>query len=258
MLEQVIGLAEQTGKEIMEIYARGVILSHEKGDKSPVTDADVVAHKYILGELTSTGIPVLSEEGEVLVDAERMWIVDPLDGTKDFLARTGDFSVMIALVENDVPVLAVVHAPALGATYAAERGKGAFVRDAAGERKLHVSGHEAYGGRLIASAHHFSPLMSLVGEKLHALLSRRGSNGVKAGLIANGEGDYMFNDAPLSVWDIAAPQLIITEAGGKVTDTGGEEIRYDSGKLRSEHGFVGSNGVAHARVLEAIKELRNG
>lgn len=252
MLEHIVAVAQKAGEKIMAVYAQESIASRVKNDMSPVTEADMIADESIRTDLVGTNIPILSEEGELQTDVERVWIVDPLDGTKDFMARSGDFSVMIALIEHHLPVLAVVHAPALGVTYTAERGKGTFVKD----DRLQVSSHQAHGGRFVASAHHFSSMMVSVGEALHATVTRRGSNGIKAGLVARGEADYMFNDAPLSEWDIAAPHLIITEAGGTVTDIQGNPIRYGNLARRSEFGFVGSNGVSHAALLDAIRAER--
>ncbi len=256
MIVHAIEAARRAGKVIMEEYAHGAGV-RVKENGTPVTTADTRSHTVIVECLRATQIPIMSEESDLLpekISPERVWIVDPLDGTKDFIDRTSDFSVMIALVERGVVTVSVVFAPAHDILYRAERGRGAFVCDAAGERRCVVSARPPEGGRFVASAHHFSPLMQLVGESLNSSTTRRGSNGVKGGLIAEGDAEYMFNEADLPVWDIAPVDLIVSEAGGKVTDMEGKVFSYQC--LDRTSGIVISNNVAHMALVGSISHLR--
>jgi len=256
MIEHAIKAVRRAGEVIMDEYERGVV-ARLKRDGSPVTIADSRSHNVIIECLQTTHIPILSEEarsGSKEVSSEHMWIVDPLDGTKDFIDHTVDFSVMVALVEHGVVVVGVVFAPARGILYRAERGKGVFVHDTAGERRCIVSTNSLEGGRCVASAHHFSPLMQSVGDSLDSSITRRGSNGIKGGLIAEGAAEYMFNEATLPVWDIAPVDILVSEAGGVVTDVEGKKLSYEH--LGHTSGIVVSNGVAHAELIDTIAHLR--
>ncbi|MFZ2886916.1 MAG: 3'(2'),5'-bisphosphate nucleotidase CysQ [Minisyncoccia bacterium] len=252
MIEDIIALAVKAGEKILETYEREATIII-KDDKSPVTEADLASHAIIIEGLASTGIPILSEEGELISETKRLWLVDPLDGTKDFIGKSGEFAVMIALVEDGKPTLAVVHAPALGKTYFAEKGKGSFVRDTGGERQLQVSNHETEGARFLASQYHFSTAMEEIAHRIKSVVLRHGSIGLKAGGVAAGEGEYVIHLADLHPWDTAVSELLITEAGGRVTDIQGNSIEYFSNS--KSKGFVGSNGVVHDDVIHAIQEI---
>ncbi len=230
-----------------------------KKDNSPVTLADGEAHSILLTLLSTTGIPVLSEEDAKrtpLPYPHRIWIIDPLDGTKGFLKRTDDFSVMIALVEDGLPILAVVDVPVMKKCYFATRGGGAFVEDTGGIHALHVSSRTRPHLRGLISVNHAAPYMFDVCTKLEvAETVAVGSVGIKAGYIAEDLADFYLTRGALGEWDVCAPELILTEAGGMVTDEHGTSICYGNEDHRIQHGIVFSNGVCHGNVLTALEEV---
>jgi 3'(2'),5'-bisphosphate nucleotidase len=218
-------IAEQAGQLIMTVYQRDFAIQ-DKQDASPLTEADLLAHQYIvasLGELTPE-IPVLSEEsadvaGEIRCGWSRYWLVDPLDGTKEFIKRNGEFTVNIALIESGVPVLGVVHAPALGVSYWGAQGQGAFKQ--AGQeppRPIHVTAPPAgnqpwhvVGSRSHASAE----LQEFVERMANAELVSMGSS-LKLCLVAEGAADLYPRLGPTSEWDTAAAHAVVNAAGGQV------------------------------------------
>ncbi len=262
-MDELLILARLAAKE-----ASAVILPYYgdtrfelKDDKSPVTAADKAAHETLMSHLTKTGIPILSEEAEgiELPYPNKLWIIDPLDGTKGFLKHTDDFSVMVALIENGRPVLSVVHAPILNKHYWGMLGGGSFVEDTHGVHKLTVSGRTPPELRGIVSVNHSAPYMFDVCEKLEVTEQIAvGSIGIKAGYIAEDLADFYLTRGALGEWDVCAPELILTEAGGKVTDEQGNELCYGNSDHRIKHGVIFSNGTCHTDVLTAFKEVTGG
>ncbi len=252
LLKKVIHAAQEAGDEIMRLYT--VTEFETKADGSPVTIADMRSNEILTTHLASTNIPILSEEsmGIPLPYPERLWIIDPLDGTKDFIKKNGDFSVMIGLLEHGKPVLGVVYAPAHKALYYAMRGAGAFVERDGIVTPLAVSQRSDQDLRLIRSVNHFSPRMEAVGKKLSATFHPHGSIGIKAGLVSEDIGDFFFSWGNLGEWDVCAPEIILTEAGGTVTDCLGNPLSYGTVTHKIEHGLVFSNGACHTRLLQAI------
>ncbi len=248
--------AKKAGDAIVLHY--GTDAFELKNDKSPVTKADTAADAVLEEMLRSTGIPILSEEDALrtsLPYPEQLWIIDPLDGTKGFLNHTDDFSVMLALVEHGRPLLAVVHAPILGKHYFAIKGGGAFVEDAMGTRPLRVSTRVSPELRGLVSVNHTAAYMFDVCNKLSVIETVAvGSVGIKAGYIAEDRADFYVNRGALGEWDVCAPELILTEAGGLVTDEHGELLFYGSEDHRIKHGVIFSNGACHESVLSALRE----
>jgi 3'(2'), 5'-bisphosphate nucleotidase len=219
---------------------------------------DTEAHDIIMTFLTDTDIPILSEEaeGHALPHPERVWIVDPLDGTMGFIKQTGDFSTMIALLHHGRPVLAVVDAPVLKEHYYAVRGEGSFLETPDGTTRLTVSDRIIPNLRSVMGIHHQAPYMETVETLLHA--STRvtvGSVGIKAGYIGADRGDYYLTRGALGEWDVCAPELILTEAGGTVTDTDGNPLFYGNADFRINRGAVFSNGKAHDAILTALASI---
>ncbi len=257
-MEQLLELAKTAARE-----CGGVIMSHYgnatitiKEDSSPVTQADMEANEILLSMLRETGFPILSEEtlGISLPYPETMWVIDPLDGTMGFIKNTDDFSVMIALLQNGKPLLSVVYAPALGKLYYALTGKGSFVEDKEGIRKLRVSDRTVPHLRAIYSVNHVAPYMQTIAGILNvSTIIPMGSVGVKAGLIAEDIGDYYLTQGALGEWDICAPELILTEAGGTATDGLGNSLVYGNVDYRIQNGVIFSNGQCHEEVLCALR-----
>lgn len=234
LLEAVERIAREAGDAIMNVYARDFSVE-EKEDKSPLTEADQAAHNVIVRGLKvlPVQLPILSEEdigGFSGVNAQgRYWLVDPLDGTKEFIKRNGEFTVNIALIENGVPVLGVVTAPALGTAYVAAEGLGAFKVDEDGQRHvIQVAGKPAEGAtwRVVGSRSHPSPdlaaWLDTLGE--HEMLPMGSS--LKLCLIAEGKADAYPRLGPTCLWDTGAAHAVVRYAGGRVDTLEGQPLSY--------------------------------
>jgi len=221
LLDKALAIALEAGQRILAVYNSEFAVTH-KDDQSPLTDADLASHRYITTALTQLkpAVPCLSEEAadipfEKRRQWPRYWLVDPLDGTKEFVKRNGEFTVNIALIEGHRPILGVVHAPALDLTYGAAEGVGAFAfRE--GRRVPIRTRKPPVPPVYVVSRSHKNP-------ELEALLSRapahtpvsRGSS-LKFCLVAEGNADFYPRTGPTSEWDTAAGQCLVEQAGGTV------------------------------------------
>jgi 3'(2'), 5'-bisphosphate nucleotidase len=240
LLTSVERIALDAGAAIMSVYARDFSIE-EKEDKSPLTEADKAAQDVIMAGLTALpeDIPVLSEEdaeGFAGADAKgRYWLVDPLDGTKEFIKRNGEFTVNIALIENGRPVLGVVVAPALEVSYLAAEGVGAFkVKWEAGKANermpIRVAGKPAEDAiwRVVGSRSHPSPDLAewLTQLGRHDMVPMGSS--LKLCLVAEGAADVYPRLGPTCLWDTGAAQAVVEQAGGSVETREGQPISYDN------------------------------
>lgn len=247
-LNRVASVARAAGDTIMAIYSRDFTVC-EKEDLSPLTEADLAAHSQITEtlQLLTPGIPILSEESAETFrgpNAEQQyWLVDPLDGTKEFIKRNGEFTVNIALIENGKPILGVVHSPALGLLYSAANSLGAFKTDSAGKTSpIRVARH-ALGTpwKVVSSRSH-------TGDGLNEWLETLGKyeiipmgSSLKFCLVAEGKAHLYPRFGPTSLWDTAAAQCIVEQAGGKVIDPTGSPLNYQYfGRLLNPY-FVASS-----------------
>lgn len=253
LLKVAVTAVREAGEAVMELYETTDF--ETKSDGSPLTVADTRANEILTAHLKETEVPILSEEsaGIPLPYPSRLWIIDPIDGTRDFLAKTGDFAVMVGLLEGGRPVLGVVYAPALGKLYYATRSGGSFLEHNGTTQRLTVSNRATSNLRCIRSVHHFNPRSASVIEKLEAQELPHGSIGIKAGYIAEGHGEFSFSWGKLGEWDVCAPEIIATEAGGRVTDVSGRPLAYGTEDHRIEGGMVFSNGACHEAVLTAMR-----
>jgi 3'(2'), 5'-bisphosphate nucleotidase len=233
LLNLAADLAKQAGAIILAVRARGFDTMH-KSDASPVTEADHAAEAHIVAGLrrATPDIPVVAEEemaaGHVPSAATQMWVVDPLDGTKEFSALRDDFAVNIGLVRGGVAVLGVVGAPALGDLYGGIVGVGAWKRTAAGERRISARAVPEAGLDVIASrAHANDERLSayLAGRKVNSILNV--GSALKFCRVAEGAADLYPRFGRTMEWDTAAPQAVLEAAGGavRVAETG-EHLRY--------------------------------
>ena len=231
----VAAIARRAGEAILAVYEGEFAVTH-KDDRSPLTEADLAAHRVIdaaLGELDSS-LPVLSEESAHIPWAQRRewqryWLVDPLDGTREFVKRNGEFTVNIALVERGVPVLGVVHAPVRGDLAHAAHGQGATLeRPGAAPRELATRVGKAGVLRVAGSRSHGDPRMERFLQRVgaHELLALGSS--LKFLLLADGSADVYLRYGPTSEWDTAAGQGVLEAAGGRVTDLALEPLRYNT------------------------------
>jgi 3'(2'), 5'-bisphosphate nucleotidase len=232
---EITAIARAAGAEIMQIYSSGDFGTRSKTDNSPLTEADLRAHRLIVGRLgtLTPAIPVLSEESATVAFSERArwsryWLVDPLDGTKEFLSRNGEFTVNIALIEHHVPVLGVVYAPARDVLYEGTAA-GAFRTTGDGPRdRIAVAARAATPLRVVGSRSHR-------GDSLDAVLTRVGAHtlvaigsSLKLCMVAEGSADFYPRLGPTSEWDTAAAHAVVLAAGGDVIDLDGHPLRYNT------------------------------
>jgi 3'(2'), 5'-bisphosphate nucleotidase len=248
-LDAARAAAAAAGRRILDVYERGFEVA-EKDDGSPLTEADRAAHEVIVARLhaLTPDIPVLSEESAKLDYRERaswsrFWLVDPLDGTKEFINRNGEFTVNIALIDGQRPVLGVVYVPVLGVIYSGCIGLGAFKQKS--ECKPEIIRVRRYsGGRpiVVASRSHAGPetgaFLKSIGE--HDVVSMGSS--LKFCLVAEGTADIYPRLGPTMEWDTAAAQCVVEAAGGRVTDIGRRPLSYNKESLLNPWFLVSGAG----------------
>ncbi len=231
--EGVIDIVRAAGDAIMEVYRQDFAVEH-KDDRSPLTQADLAAHRIIVAglEILTPGVPVLSEESASLPWSERQawtryWLVDPLDGTREFVKKNGEFTVNIALIDSHEPVFGVVYAPVLAELLYGERGRGAFKRAGGEDVPLHTRRPAVSPLRVAASRSHLD-------ERTAALLTRLGEvetqslgSSLKFCRIAEARIDVYPRFGPTSEWDTAAAQALVEAAGGVVLELDGRPLRYN-------------------------------
>ena len=216
--------------------------------------------RTLLNEFPDDGI--LAEEStdtERRLEKDRVWLIDPMDGTKNFIQRDGDFAVQIGLAVNGESVVGVVYQPDRDVLYRAVRGGGSWIEtaDRAAER-MTVSNATDFREMVLASSRsHPSPRMERVRAQFGFKSElRRGSVGVKIGLITERQADlYMHLSPSTKQWDTCAPQIILEEAGGRLTDLFGQPLRYNGVRIDNRNGIVATNGAAHEMVIENLKPL---
>lgn len=267
-LETAIKLAREAGAKILEYYALEIIAEEKLGADNffePVTAADRAASRMIVAGL-SEAFPedgILSEEEvddiAARISAERAWIIDPIDGTKGFIHKNGDFGVQIGLAEAGAAVLGVVYLPARDKLYYAVKGSGAFlVSEGKDPERLRVSDKTDLGSmRLAVSSSHPSARMQEVVRKLGITKVRQnGSVGLKVGLIAEQVCDIYIHLSPRTkFWDTCGPEVILKEAGGMLTDIFGEPHKYDLADVQNHNGILATNGVSHDDVVDTLRPI---
>jgi 3'(2'), 5'-bisphosphate nucleotidase len=232
-LDRVIPIARAAGAIIMQVYATAFEVA-AKHDASPVTEADTRAEALIEAELArlAPDVPIISEEavsaGRVPIFAERFWLVDPLDGTREFVARNGEFTVNVALIEHGRSVLGVVFAPALGRLFAGVVGAQAFEEEGSGRRKPIACRRASTAGLTVVSSRSHADGKALDPYLAGRVVAARRSIGssLKFCLVAGAEADLYPRFGRTMEWDTAAGHAVLAAAGGRVTDLDGAELRY--------------------------------
>jgi 3'(2'), 5'-bisphosphate nucleotidase len=261
-----VALAREAGAAILEFY-EGPLDIQQKSDSDdfePVTQADKIANEMIVSQLARE-FPedgILAEEsvdsGRRL-EKSRVWMVDPMDGTSGFIAGNGDFAVQIGLTIDRKCVMGVVYQPLTGVMYRAVLDGGAWVdRPEFDSERVHVSNSSDLPRmRLAASRSHRSPRMNRVVAALGFREEiRRGSVGIKIGLIVERQCDVYIHLSPRTKqWDTCAPQIVLTEAGGTLTDLFGRPLSYNVADVQNRNGLVATNGAAHDTVIQQLAPL---
>ena len=258
-LETIIDAITKAGDKILEIYESDFQVE-KKDDNSPITKADLESNKIIKESLLQTKIPILSEEDaddKSRTDSDKVWIVDPLDGTQDFVNKTGEFTVMVGLVENHVPIMGLVYWPTEKKLFFAERGLGAFCHDSEGWAKISVRGVEEITEPLaLVSRHHLSDKEKKMLDHLEIKNTANIGSSLKVMEIASGRADiYLTSTNKMKQWDTAASHCIISEAGGKMTDISGNDLIYNTESVNHENGLLVTNGLIHEEVVSKISKL---
>ena len=248
-LPAVIDIARAAGQLILDIYQKKQYEEYIKSDSTPVTSADLAAHKFIVEKLSqlTPDIPVLSEEAaDISLDQrsqwDRYWLVDPLDGTQEFIARSGDFATVIALIENHQPIMGVVYGPVSGVTYYAYQGKGAWKIPDMNE-SVRIMTHKHQGQQqpiaiAISRRQDINRITSRMSSAWNYDLVPLGSAALKACLVAEGAVDCYLRLGPTGEWDTAATQCIVEEAGGRILSTRLEPLSYNERDTLENPNFI--------------------
>jgi len=265
-LKVAVTLAHEAGAAILAHYKKPLLIEQKTSadDVEPVTQADRIANELIVNglkqEFPHDGI--LAEESidtERRLSKSRVWMVDPLDGTNGFIDGNGDFAVQIGLVEESEPAVAVVYLPLADTLYRAVVGGGAWLERPQQEpQRVHVSDRKTFADmRLAGSRSHRSPRMNKVVERFNFREEvQRGSVGIKIGLLVEQQCDVYIHLSPRTKqWDTCAPQLVLTEAGGLLTDLFGQPLNYNVPDVNNRNGLVASNGAAHELIVETLAPL---
>lgn len=243
-LQSLLALAQQASQlasqEILEVYNTDNFQTEAKGDNSPLTIADKKAHQSIVSILKSSNLPILSEEGKSIPYEERknweyFWMVDPLDGTKEFIKRNGEFTVNIALIENETPILGVVTVPVTGEEYYGARGMGSFLNVNGKIIQLHERNPvdlKQKGLRVVASRSHMNEeTQEFINNLTEPAMVSAGSS-LKFMLLASGKADVYPRFAPTMEWDTAAAHAIVKEIGIRVNQKDSQsELVYNKPDL---------------------------
>jgi 3'(2'), 5'-bisphosphate nucleotidase len=261
-LDLAIEAAQKAGQAIMEIYQTN-FESKTKDDDSPITEADLASNRIIKEVLAKSGHYILSEEDadkEARLDEKTLWIVDPLDGTSDFIDKTGEFTVMIALIWDGVPVIGVINWPDGGKLFVAQKGKGSFRLSNGSWEKISVSTTaDLRSSRAVGSRHHLSDKEKDLIERLGIPEFTSIGSSLKVCKISSGEADLYFTYTnKMSEWDSAASNCIVTEAGGKMTDMKGHDLTYNNKDIKHQNGIFVTNGILHEKIsFEKNKRTKN-
>jgi 3'(2'), 5'-bisphosphate nucleotidase len=262
ILSVALGAIRKASVEVLGLYQN---ISTEKinykSDESPLTQADIASNNIIISNLQQhSSYPILSEEGQddlTRLNSKYVWLVDPLDGTKEFISKNGEFTINIALVENNRPILGVVSVPAKNVIFYAIRGQGAFVRRDCEDKQIYCSKCNDIGSaKLSVSRSHLDPKLKQLLEKHQISNFTPKGSAVKYCSIAEGLVDASIRKTPLMEWDICAADCILKEAGGLITDFKGSDLKYNKKNLKFESGIIASNGCLHDLFLNLIEELR--
>lgn len=239
-IDHVLQAAREAGQEILRFYG-GALEVESKKDDSPLTQADLASHRYLVDRLRKIDhrIPVLSEESGEEEIAERhqwetFWLIDPLDGTKEFIKGTGYFTVNIALIQSGVPVLGVVHAPVHELTYWAEAGGPARKKVGAGDvETIQARIPVETPLRIVASRDHAGPMVESLCQAFPGASRVSIGSSLKFCLVAEGAADIYLRDVPTMEWDTAAAQCVVEAAGAKLCDLQGDRLVYNKSSLRN-------------------------
>jgi len=258
-LDLAIEAVYEAGNSILEIY-ESKYKTFTKSDDSPITEADLKSNEIIKDILSKTNHKILSEEDkddQKRLSEEIIWIVDPLDGTSDFIDKTGEFTVMIALVKNKKPIIGVIGWPTEKIIFAAQKGCGAFKFAEGRWEEISVTKvSELSKCKVVGSRHHLSEKEKMFIKKLGIKDFTSIGSSLKVGKISSGEAEaYITTTNKMKEWDSAAAYCLVSEAGGKMTDMLGNDITYNNKILTHQNGILVTNGLIHDKIVKEFKKL---
>jgi len=258
-LDIAINATVKAGNAILDIY-QGEIKEFTKQDDSPITEADLKSNEIIKKILSQTKHKILSEEDnddKSRLSEEIIWIVDPLDGTSDFIDKTGEFTIMIALIKNKEPILGVIGWPTEKTLFVAQKNGGAFRYSNDEWKKIRVTTiSELPKCKTVGSRHHLSDKEKYFIKKLGIENFTSVGSSLKVGKIASGEAEaYITTTNKMKEWDSAASYCVISEAGGKMTDMLGNEITYNNENVFHQNGILVTNKIIHQTIVDEFKKL---
>ena len=258
-LVDVMDAVIRAGEKVQDVYNTDFEVK-TKDDDSPITKADLESNKILRSVLENSEIPILSEEDvddKTRLESEYVWIVDPLDGTSDFVNRTGEFTIMVGLVQNHIPVMGLIYWPVNQKLYYAEKGMGAFCYDSGKWNKISVRENRDLGNCVaLVSRHHLS-------DKERQMLAHLGitnttsiGSSLKVTQISSGMADvYLTTTNKMQQWDTCASNCLVSEAGGKMTDIFGNKLVYNTENVNHQNGLLATNGFVHDIATAKISEL---
>jgi len=254
-----IEAAIKAGKEVMDIYNQK-FSSTLKIDNEPLTEADIKSNNIIQKIISKFGYPILSEESiddKKRLASDKIWIVDPLDGTTDFVKQTGEFTIMISLVEGNRPILGVIYWPIKDTLYLAQKDQGAFKLENGDWSRLSVSNvSELDKCRAVGSRFHISDIEQNLIKRLNISQFTPKGSSLKVADVSSGSADlYFTTTSKIKQWDTCASYCLINEAGGKMTNMFGNDLEYNTEKLNHENGLLVSNGLIHNDVISIYREF---
>ena len=257
-LEKILDGVVRAGEKIIEVY-NTEFSTEKKDDNSPITQADIESNKILKEVLEEIGIAILSEEDvddKKRLSDEKIWIVDPLDGTTDFVNKTGEFTIMVGLVENHKSVLGIIYWPIKKKMYLAESGKGAFCHDEEWGKIEVTMMTEMQNCHALVSRHHLSEKEKKLLDGMEISVVTSIGSSLKVTEIASGNAEiYLTTTNKMKQWDTCASNCIISEAGGKMTDISGDELLYNTEIVNHENGILVTNGLIHQDALNVISRL---
>ena len=260
-IEWLKTIVHQAGDIVLRYYNQDAKIQWKTANE-PVTEADMASNEFIVNHI-SKQFPdegLLAEEtfdDLQRLQKKRVWMIDPMDGTKEFISRNGEFSVMVGLVEEGAPILGIVYQPTEKRMYIGAKNAIAIMEDDDEVVDLNVSDRNIVSQlRLVVSRSHLEPIVEDIRRNMEITdLRQSGSVGIKCGLIARGECDvYIHPTQHAKLWDSCGPQAILEAAGGRMTDLHGNPLVYFKENVQNLNGLVASNGIIHDEIIEKISE----
>jgi len=257
-----IDAAQKAADIVMNIYKQDFSVS-QKDDNEPITQADIQSNQVIAKTISQSELPILSEESpdqkEKRIDSKKLWIIDPLDGTTDFVNKTGEFTIMIALVEKNQPIMGVISHSTENKLYVAQKGQGAYRYYNEEWMKLEVSKTTIISQcRAVGSRFHQSEQEKIFLKTLDiSKFTSRGSS-LKVLDICSAKAELYFTTTnKIKQWDTCASNCIIAEAGGKMTDMSGIPLKYNTENVNHQNGILVTNELIHNQIIEKYNKFLN-